>query len=125
MHELAIATSMLDLINERFAQHPCTRVVAIYLRIGPLAGVVEDSLRFAFELAAAGTIAEGARLIIERTMVVVRCPRCGCEQTMSAEANALAGWSWAIPACPVCSAHEGIVVQGQELDLVAVEVADG
>ena len=51
MHELSIAMSILDLAGEEVERQGGGRVVAIHLRLGPLAGVVKTALCSAFELA--------------------------------------------------------------------------
>jgi hydrogenase nickel incorporation protein HypA/HybF len=64
MHELSIAVSIIEIAEDVVSQHDATHAESIHLRLGPLAGVAEESLRFSFTLAAAGTAAEGARLVI-------------------------------------------------------------
>ena len=64
MHELAIATSVVDAVCARAGDR---RVHVVTLRIGALTAVVPDALRFSFELAAEGTVASAARLAIEET----------------------------------------------------------
>jgi hydrogenase nickel incorporation protein HypA/HybF len=61
MHELAITESVVEAVTERIASGRITRVV---LEIGRLSGVVPDSVRFCFEVCAAGTRLEGAELDI-------------------------------------------------------------
>lgn len=50
---------------------------AITLRIGPLSGVEPALLEAAYEIARRDTIAADARLVIERSVVRVRCRTCG------------------------------------------------
>ncbi|MFN3337343.1 MAG: hydrogenase maturation nickel metallochaperone HypA [Thermomicrobium sp.] len=129
MHELAIASSLVETLAERFRERPRTRITAIYLRIGPLAGVVESALQAAFEVVAQGTLAEGARLEIEHTSLKVRCRLCGHEQVLANSAenghDTFISCLVALPAlCPQCGAPGLDLVQGDELDLVAAEVID-
>jgi hydrogenase nickel incorporation protein HypA/HybF len=51
MHELSFALSIVDLAAEAAERQGGPRVVAIYLRLGPRAGVVPDALRSAYDLA--------------------------------------------------------------------------
>ena len=53
MHELSIALSLLDLVEEE-AERRGVRVAAVHVRLGPLSGVVRDALVSAFELAREG-----------------------------------------------------------------------
>ena len=67
MHELAIATALVEVACEEVAHRRLERVQALHVRIGPLAGVVKEALLFSFDLAAAGTPIEGARLEVQES----------------------------------------------------------
>jgi hydrogenase nickel incorporation protein HypA/HybF len=64
MHELSIALSLVDVACGKAAALGDIRVDAVFIRIGPLAGVVKESLLFCFDEAAKGSAIEGARLEI-------------------------------------------------------------
>ena len=64
MHELAIAEGILHGVCERAAGRTVHKVT---VRIGAMAAVLPDALRFCFDLAAEGTAAEGATLEIEES----------------------------------------------------------
>jgi hydrogenase nickel incorporation protein HypA/HybF len=64
MHELAIATDIIEACEEASAGATVRRVV---LEIGRLSPVAPEAVRFCFELAGAGTVAEGATLEICQT----------------------------------------------------------
>ncbi|HZV01722.1 MAG TPA: hydrogenase maturation nickel metallochaperone HypA [Planctomycetota bacterium] len=63
MHELGLISEVLAIVEEESKGAPVKRIV---LEVGPLACVLEDALRFAFELAREGTVAEAAELEIVR-----------------------------------------------------------
>ncbi len=65
MHELSIALSLVDLASEKALAIGPVRVDTVFVRIGPLSGVVKDALLFCFDEAARGSAIEGARLEIE------------------------------------------------------------
>jgi hydrogenase nickel incorporation protein HypA/HybF len=67
MHELSIALSLVDLACEEKERRQLPTVRALHLRLGSLSGVVTDALVFSFDLAAAGTCIEGARLKVKET----------------------------------------------------------
>ncbi|MER3484768.1 MAG: hydrogenase maturation nickel metallochaperone HypA [Chloroflexota bacterium] len=131
MHELSIAVGLLTTITERLDHRPSARVVAVHLRVGPLSGVVIEALRTAFEVVAVGTIAEGAALHVVKPPVVVRCRACGHEHQIGGgeQSEAIDIWEafWPLEfpaACSACGGSALQVVQGRELELVAVEVTD-
>jgi len=64
MHELAIAESIVDAVCERAAGRTIHRVT---IRIGDLTALVPAALRFSFDLAVEGTVADGATLDITVT----------------------------------------------------------
>src|SRR3954447_20919634 len=63
VHELAITQSVVDAVLDRTGQRPVT---AVRVKIGRLAGVVPEAMRFCFDLVTAGTPLEGARLDIDQ-----------------------------------------------------------
>jgi hydrogenase nickel incorporation protein HypA/HybF len=114
MHELSIAVSLIETAAEEAAKQGGVRVATLYLRIGRLSGVVVDALRFAFDIAADGTLVEGAHLEIEEVPVTVFCAACAAERTL-VELDRMR--------CPVCDAAAE-VVGGRELELATMEVMD-
>jgi hydrogenase nickel incorporation protein HypA/HybF len=112
MHELSIALSLLDLAAEQ-AECQHARVVAIHLKLGPLAGVVPEALRSAYELARTGSDLADAELLIEEVPVVAYCPACAAERTLPSIQEF---------ACPVCGTPPARLISGRELELVGLEV---
>jgi hydrogenase nickel incorporation protein HypA/HybF len=115
VHELSIAVSLVELASEKAAALGNVRVEALHLRLGPLAGVVKDSLLFGFEVAARHTCLEGARLEIEEVPLTAHCPQCSEERTLPGP--------WSLR-CPECGTPTPAIVGGRELELVAMEVEE-
>jgi hydrogenase nickel incorporation protein HypA/HybF len=114
VHELSIATSLVELACERVAGLGEVRVEAVCVRLGPLSGVVKDALLFSFEVAAQGTPVAGARLEVEDVPLTVHCPRCDAERE-------LPGFPLE---CPVCGTPTPRVLRGRDLELHALEVLE-
>jgi hydrogenase nickel incorporation protein HypA/HybF len=74
MHELSIATAVVDACVERAAG---ARVLRVRVEIGQLAAVLPDALRFCFDVCARGTLLEGAELDIDETPGRAVCGMCG------------------------------------------------
>jgi hydrogenase nickel incorporation protein HypA/HybF len=115
MHELSIAYSMVELASAAAERAGASKVAALHLRLGALAGVVEEPLRLGFEIAAQGTPLAGARLEIEHLPVVIFCGTCVDERELDSPQRFR---------CPICGTPSGQVVQGRELEIVALELAD-
>ncbi len=88
------------------------RVTAITLGMGPLSGVEEQLLKYAYPVASAGTVADGAELLIHSTPVRVRCSACGKESEV--QPNHLV--------CGHCENWRTTLISGDELLLVRVEL---
>jgi hydrogenase nickel incorporation protein HypA/HybF len=112
MHELSVCLSLLDQVERIAREHDADRVERILLRIGPLSGVEAPLLENAWPLAAAGTVAESARLDIEPAPVRVRCGECGAET--EATPNRLL--------CGVCGDWRTRLVSGDEMLLASLEL---
>lgn len=107
--------SLVELASERAAEIGGARVTAVHVRLGPLAGVVEEALRFSFDAAAGGTPLDGARLVVEGVPVAVFCAPCGVERVLHEPLRFR---------CPVCGAPAADVVRGREIELTALEVEE-
>ena len=115
MHELGIMESALALVQRHAAGNNARRVSRVVLRIGALAGVEPESLRFAFDVVSRGTTAEGAIFEIEVVPVVVYCR--DCQQEF---AGATDGF---IFTCPNCGDLCGEIRRGRELELSRIEMS--
>ena len=75
MHELSLAASIVEAVTETAAAYPGSTVKAVRLRLGALSDVLEDSLRFCWELTVEGTPLAGALLVVTTIPVVVHCAK--------------------------------------------------
>lgn len=65
MHEMAIAIALIDQTSAVAREQHAKAIPSITVVVGRLSGTDPDALRAVFELAAEGTLAEGARLEVE------------------------------------------------------------
>jgi len=114
MHELSVAMSIVEAAEEEAGRHG-GRVQAVHLRLGPLSGVVREALMSAWDLACAGTPLEGSRLVVEEVPIIVYCPACQARQPVDS-------MQWFC--CSKCETPVSEVIQGKELELVALELSD-
>lgn len=113
MHELSLAMSIIDLVEEERVRRGGCHVDAVHVRVGQLAGIVEDALRFSYECACADTELAGSRLVIEEAPAVIQCPHCGGRRRI----RSLQSFC-----CEECGAPATEVVSGRELVVTALEV---
>jgi hydrogenase nickel incorporation protein HypA/HybF len=115
MHELSIATHVVEIAARHAADHGGGRIVAVTLRIGRLSCVHEDALRYSFELVREGTPLAGAELRIVAVPVSVWCPTCRAERALPGIQRF---------ACPDCGTPTADIRAGRELDLESIELAE-
>lgn len=77
MHEMAIVQSVLNIALEAGSSGGAQRITRIRIKMGEYSDVVPVILREYFAVAARGTMAEGAELVLGRVPVTMRCRGCG------------------------------------------------
>ena len=114
MHEYSIVQALLDRVEEEARSQGASRVHAVRVRIGELAGVEVALLRTAYETIRRGTACEDAPLEVTVTPAKWTCPRC---RTLFAHGAALQ--------CADCGAPAKLA-SGDEimLDQLELEVAN-
>ena len=114
MHEMSIAMSIVESSVAAVQDQPELVVAAVYVRVGAMANVVPEALRFAWGPATRGTRLDGARIEIEWVPAVASCAACAREVTLPG----------VIMKCPSCGGPTPDLVQGRELEITNLEVAD-
>ena len=76
MHELAITQSILDIALKHAEKANANKVNTIYLVIGQLSSVVDESVAFYWDMISDGTIAKGAKLEFRRLPARMACNKC-------------------------------------------------
>ncbi|MEA3470585.1 MAG: hydrogenase maturation nickel metallochaperone HypA [Thermodesulfobacteriota bacterium] len=76
MHELPITQSILDIVVKHAHTNNVKRVLSITLRIGELSDLEDEWIQRYFDYLSKDTVAEKAKLKIERSPVVMRCNEC-------------------------------------------------
>jgi hydrogenase nickel incorporation protein HypA/HybF len=112
MHEVAIMSEALRLAEEAATSAHANRIVKLRLRLGTLSGVVEDSLRFAFDVVSHDTLAAGATLEIESVTAACWCATCREEFECVDFFNE----------CPRCHNPSGEMRRGREMEIASVEL---
>jgi hydrogenase nickel incorporation protein HypA/HybF len=115
MHELSIAMSIVEMAQEEAGQRGNVKVSAVHLKLGALAGVVKDALLSCYEMACDGTPLQGSQLVIEELPVVVFCSHCHAQRPVS---------SMQLFCCAECGTPTAEIVQGKELEVVALEIEE-
>jgi hydrogenase nickel incorporation protein HypA/HybF len=113
VHELSIALGIVEVAQEEAERRGGVQVDVVHLRLGALSGVVEEALRFSYEMACEETMLKGSRLLIESVPVEVYCADCRTEQKLS---------SIQCFCCPRCGTPTPEIIRGRELEVFALEI---
>ena len=115
MHELGIASSILDTVEAEAKKRPGAQFKEIGLRIGEVAGVDVDALTFGWEAITKDTKWEQVKLTIEQLPRRNRCDACSHEFPVVdfTQLN-----------CPKCGAFPTFNLSGDELDIAYMEIEE-
>jgi hydrogenase nickel incorporation protein HypA/HybF len=114
MHELGIAASVLQEVQQEAQHHPGVRLRKVKVRVGELSGVNPEALSFSFEVLVRDAGLEPLELEIETCPRRQRCP--ACQRTLRVADYDLR--------CPNCGTAETEFAGGDELELASLEMED-
>jgi hydrogenase nickel incorporation protein HypA/HybF len=112
MHEMSLAESVLQIIEDAAARERFAKVRAVWLEIGALAGVEPEAMRFCFDAVTRASVAEGARLEIVSAPGAAWCMPCSQPVVIASRADP----------CPRCGSFQLQVTGGADLRLRELEV---
>lgn len=112
MHELTITESLLEIALRHAKKANATRITDLYLVIGELSSVVDDSVQFYWDIVAKDTPAEGANLHFQRKATEIQCLE--CQEIYHPINNILA--------CPNCQSTHIKILSGEEFFLEAINI---
>ena len=114
MHELSLASALVEQVQRVCDAEQAASVVSIRLRLGALSGVDRESFEFAFPLAAEGTCAADAKLVFEAVPAEITCDGCG-QRTVPGKM---------FLTCGACGSNRVRVTAGRDFQIVSVELKE-
>src|SRR5512135_3124638 len=112
MHEMSLAESVLQIIEDSARVQNFSRVRTVTLEIGQLAAVEPEAMRFCFDAVTRGSLAEGAKLEIVETPGQGWCME--CEKAVPLQEQ--------LALCPECGGARVQVTSGNEMRVKELEV---
>ena len=114
MHELALARSLIEMVDDYALTHGARQVTRVRVRLGVLSALTR-ALYVSFRAASRGSRCQGATLDIEEIPLTVYCRFCDAAKTPSGP------WNFR---CPECGHATHEVVTGREMQLVSIVLGD-
>jgi len=114
MHEMGIANSVLEAVRTETRRYPGSYPCKVGVRVGEMAAIDQDALRFCFEAIIQETDLASLELAIEFCPRRHRCQGCGREFVVHDYDSR----------CPQCASLETTCISGDELELAYLEVEE-
>lgn len=115
MHEMGIALQIVEIATASLpVDLSAARITKVNLRVGKLAAVVPESLRFCFSVVVKDSPLENATLAIEEVPVVASCKDCHAQWTIDEP----------VFICKKCRSGSLEILSGRELDIESIEVVE-
>ena len=112
MHEMSLAESVREIVQDTAAANGATRVKTVRLEIGRLAQVELDAMRFAFDVVKRGSPAQDAVLEIVEADGTAWCMSCSTAVTITQRGQA----------CPNCGSYQLQVNGGDRMRVLDIEI---
>lgn len=112
MHELTVTESVLNLACKHANQAKADKVTDIYLVIGRLSSIIDESVQFYWDIISKNTVCENATLHFERIPAKLLCLDCKHEYCLEEE----------LTPCPNCNSPRINVLSGDEFHLESIEI---
>ena len=113
MHELPVTQGIIDVAIEAAKANNASRITDIYLVIGNLASIVDDSVQFYFDFLSKDTLAVGATLHFRRESATATCQDCSHQWSVTPPL---------LPECPNCDSARVQIAGGREFYVESIEI---
>ncbi|KAA3663730.1 MAG: hydrogenase maturation nickel metallochaperone HypA [Chloroflexi bacterium] len=113
MHELSVTANILEIASRHGEDANATKITDLYLVIGALSSIVDDSVQFYWDTISSGTLCEGSTLHFDRIPAQLLCLDCNESYKLTGE----------LATCPNCDSSRVKVQSGNEFYLDRIEIS--
>lgn len=109
---MSVVNSIIKICEEEVKNKKIKNVNSIKIKVGELAGLVPECISYYFDIASEDSIISGAKLLIEKVPLKIKCNICGYEgRTDKKKFN-----------CPRCNGYKLDIKEGREFYVESMEV---
>jgi len=120
MHELAMASSIVDAILNTAKKNDAIKVTEAVLEIGDMTMLNPEQLRFMMSILSEDTMLEDAEIIINMIPIEIECESCGFQGESKSDENR--DHLMAVARCPECENTQVHVIKGQECNVKTIKI---
>ena len=113
MHELTITEQIADIAIRHGEENTAEKITDLYLVIGELSTVIDESVQFYWDLITEDTICAGAKLHFKRIPAIFLCLECGKEYHLV---------DGDLTPCPHCHSSKMEILQGKQFHLDSINI---
>ncbi len=113
MHELGITEQIVGIAIKHGEKNQAEKITDLFLVIGELSSVIDDSVQFYWDMIAENTICEGAKLHFKRITAIFKCRDCSREYGLK---------DGELTPCPFCQSSQMDILQGKEFHLESINI---
>ena len=112
MHEMSLCRNLLDKALVLAREYNARSITSINVTMGPLCSIDALHLQETFSHASAGTMADKARLVIDKIPMTIRCLDCQSESQVTHD----------LMTCHHCGSQHTQLMNGTEVMLHDIEI---
>ncbi|MAU01617.1 MAG: hydrogenase maturation nickel metallochaperone HypA [Anaerolineaceae bacterium] len=112
MHELAVTEQILNLALRHAGEANASKVTDLYLEIGALSSIIDDSVQFYWDIISQDSLCQGATLHFNHVPAQLHCQDCDQVYTLEHE----------LTPCPHCDGIHVKIISGQEFQLTSIDI---
>jgi len=115
LHELPVIQSLFEICMRHARANNANKVVSVTLKIGEASDLQDEWIQRYFDYLCKETILEGAKLIINRVPLMIRCKECSEEFHVDLRKTQQV-------LCPKCGGTKFEYVSGREYSVDSIEI---
>ena len=114
MHELPVTEEILKIAVRHAEKNRAKRIIRIHLAIGDLSDLIDEWVQRYFDYLSKDSIADGAKLDIERVPITVLCEKCNKPFEVDKKEMDFH--------CPKCGEKGAELLKGREFTVKSIEI---
>ncbi len=124
MHELSIASGLVEKLLQFSSENPDKKIVEVRLAVGEFSHIESEQLSFCYNAVITETPLDGSTLSIETVQAMVQCPHCSYRGRPKYLEDLISGKPVATLQCPSCG-KAAEMTEGDECAIKSVKFTVG